>query len=75
MKKHRRLDFEVDKLTNSIENLLTGEIFETEITRVRKEDAPIMGRLKLAFDWEVPQSYVYKFETSLSISNTILSGF
>ena len=29
-----QLDFEVDKLTNSIENAISGEVFETEITRI-----------------------------------------
>jgi len=28
------LDFEVDKLTNSIENALIGEVFDTEISRL-----------------------------------------
>ena len=32
------LDFEVDKLTNSIENLSTGEVFDTEIVRLTEID-------------------------------------
>ena len=31
-KKH--VDIEIDKLTNSIENVITGEVFETEFNRV-----------------------------------------
>ena len=35
MKKNiKPLDFEIDKPTNSIENTLTGEGFETEIIRL-----------------------------------------
>jgi hypothetical protein len=51
MTKHRRLDFEVDKLTNSIENTLTGEKFETEVIRLVKDDASILRTLKWEFDW------------------------
>ena len=28
------LDFEIDKLTNSIENTITGEVFETEVVQL-----------------------------------------
>ena len=33
------LDFIIDKLTNSIENTLTGEVFDTEIDRLMSADA------------------------------------
>jgi len=32
------IDVEIDKLTNSIENLLTGDSFQTEISLVNKTD-------------------------------------
>jgi hypothetical protein len=47
----RRLDFEVDKLTNSIENKLTGESVETKVILLRKDDLQTLRRLKWAFDW------------------------
>jgi len=47
----RRLDFEVDKLTNSIENTLTGESVETEVIRLGSEDATILSNLEWQFDW------------------------
>ena len=53
MTKRRRLDFEVDKLTNSIENILTGEIFETQIRRLSSDDLIELRRSKWAFDWAV----------------------
>jgi hypothetical protein len=37
-KRKRRLGFTIDKLTNSIENVPTGEIFETEISRVTLDE-------------------------------------
>jgi hypothetical protein len=53
MTKRPRLDFEVDKLTNSIENTLTGEIFETQILRLNSDDLGELQRLKWAFNWAV----------------------
>ena len=41
MVKQRRpihLDFEIDKLTNSIENVLTKDVFATDVLPVSKED-------------------------------------
>ena len=32
------LDFIIDKLTNSIENTLTGEVFDTEIVKLKAFD-------------------------------------
>jgi hypothetical protein len=32
--KEIQLDFEVDKLTNSIENAISGEVFETLIIKI-----------------------------------------
>jgi len=36
--KEAGLDFEVDKLTNSIENVITGDTFQTEVSIYLKED-------------------------------------
>jgi len=47
----RRLDFEIDKLTNSIENTLTGKSVETEILRLQKRDTITLQRLEWQFDW------------------------
>ena len=43
------LDFEIDKLTNSIENAITGEIFGTVITEV--SDASEIKIKDWQFDW------------------------
>lgn len=32
------LDFDVDKLTNSIENAITGDSFQTEISIIQNSD-------------------------------------
>ena len=45
------LDFEVDKLTNSIENILTGEVFDTEIVRLINNDSRQIKKSDWQFDW------------------------
>lgn len=79
MKKRREtgLDFDVDKLTNSIENAKTGDSFTTEISLVGKED--LKGLIKKKgwqFNWvsefKNPTREVYK----LTITNnaSIIQG-
>ena len=56
MKKHRQagLDFEVDKLTNSIENVITGDSLPTEITLITSTDLKIITRKNgWVLDWKV----------------------
>jgi hypothetical protein len=47
--KKTALDFVIDKLTNSIENTFTGELFDTEIVRLTLKD---IKQIKKA-DWLV----------------------
>ncbi len=79
MKKRKEigLDFEVDKLTNSIENVNSGDSFQTEISLLTKID--VRGLTKKngwRFNWEnelkSPTREVYK----LTITNnpTIIQG-
>lgn len=53
MKRRRKigLDFEVDKLTNSIENLATGEVFDTEIVRVTEGNIKQIKKTDWQFNW------------------------
>lgn len=79
MKKRNQLglDFEVDKLTNSIENVKSGDCFPTEISLLTK--AEVKGMTKKngwRFNWtselKIPSREVYK----LTITNnpTIIQG-
>ncbi len=75
-KKNIGLDFIIDKLTNSIENTLTGEIFDTEIVRMKIEDAKQINKLDWQFDWNKElkdkTKEVYKLTT---VNNpTIIQG-
>lgn len=59
------LDFVVDKLTNSIENVKTGDSFRTDISLVTRDEIKFITKKKgWAFDWKsefkAPEREVYK---------------
>lgn len=67
MTKVRRtgLDFEIDKLTNSVENVITGDSFPTQVTLVSQADLrTITKKAGWQFDWKhefkQPEREVYK---------------
>lgn len=45
------LDFEIDKLTNSIENIFTGEVFETSIVQIFVNNHNEITQSEWQFDW------------------------
>ncbi len=45
------LDFIIDKLTNSIENTSTGEVFDTEIVRLTSVDTKQIKKEDWQFNW------------------------
>ena len=55
MKKSNKtaLDFVVDKLTNSIQNTISGDIFPTEVSRLTKTDLKqVTKKIGWAFNWK-----------------------
>jgi hypothetical protein len=67
VKKHSKsgLDFLVDKLTNSIENVITGDNFPTSIILLSKEELKnITKKTDWIFNWKIefkfPERDVYK---------------
>ena len=59
------LDFEVDKLTNSIENVISGDSFATDITIISISDLKnVNKKTGWQFDWKLelkqPERDVYK---------------
>ena len=59
------LDFEVDKLTNSVENVITGDSFPTDILRISTQDLKSINRkngwvFKWNAEFEHPEREVYK---------------
>ena len=62
------LDFEIDKLTNSIENVITGDRFPTDITLISNADLKLISKKNgWLFDWKIefkqPEKDVYKLTT------------
>ena len=45
------LDFEVDKLTNSIENSISGEVFDTLIVKLKPTDEKSIKKNEWTFNW------------------------
>ncbi len=48
--KETQLDFEIDKLTNSIENAISGEVFDTLITQIYESKK--IKKSEWAFNWQ-----------------------
>lgn len=65
IKREILLDFEVDKLTNSIENSLSGEVFDTQIHKVHKNEK--IKQSDWVFDWKSelkdPSKTIYSLTT------------
>lgn len=64
-KKNIGLDFVIDKLTNSIENIVTGDSFPTEISVVTREDLKLTTKKNgWIFNWmtefKQPEREIYK---------------
>lgn len=63
--KQKGLDFEVDKLTNSIENVISGDSFSTDITLITSSDLKTATKKNgWQFDWKLefkdPARDIYK---------------
>jgi hypothetical protein len=63
--KEKGLDFIVDKLTNSIENVITGDSFATDISLLTRNDLKLVSKKNgWVFNWadefKQPASDVYK---------------
>ena len=76
-KKQIGLDFVVDKLTNSIENVVTGDSFSTDISIISNSDLKnVTKKNGWSFDWKSelkqPQRDVYKL--TIVNNQTIIQG-
>jgi hypothetical protein len=64
------LDFEVDKLTRSIENVVTGDSFPTDVTHLTKADLKsILIKNGWKFDWKKELNYNDREVYKLTIQN------
>lgn len=76
-KKQIGLDFVVDKLTNSIENVVTGDSFTTEISLISASDLKnITKKNAWVFDWKnefkQPERDVYKLTIVINLLFRVL---
>ena len=66
-RKNIPLDFEIDKLTNSIENAISGEVFNTDVLPVNKTDNKHIKKGVWQFDWQkemkMTDRHVFKLVT------------
>jgi hypothetical protein len=63
------LNFVIDRLTNSIENRITGDSFTTSIIHLTREDLKVVAKKNgWVFDWKFeliqPEREVYKLTTT-----------
>jgi len=70
-------DFEIDELTNSIKNVISGDSFSTDISRITKIDLKsITKKDGWQFDWKLelkhPERDVYKL--TIVNNQTIIQG-
>lgn len=64
------LDFEIDKLTNSIQNTITGDSFPTEVIRFTKPDLKqVTKKNGWAFNWKSELDNNVREVYKLTISN------
>ena len=72
----RNINLEIDKLTNSVENSLSGEVFDTEVTRLKNTDFKVIKKSDWQFDWKLefkaPKNEIYKLTTANN--PTIIQG-
>lgn len=76
-KKEIGLDFIIDKLTNSIENVVTGDSFATEISVLNKNDIKLITKVNgWVFNWrdelKEPSREIYKL--TIVNNSSIIQG-
>jgi len=63
----KEVDIEIDRLTNSIENSVTGELFDTQVVQLLKSDKKVINPAEWLFDWEteldLSKRKIYKLAT------------
>ncbi len=70
------IDIEIDKLTNSIENAVTGEVFDTEIVRLDLKNVNSIVKADWKFDWknEIKDKSKQVFKVTTTNNALIIQG-
>ena len=74
--RHKPLDFVIDKLTNSIENTSTGEVFDTEVVRLTVKDISQIKKADWQFNWakEIKDKTKEVYKLTTANNPTIIQG-
>src|SRR3972149_1661768 len=76
-RENQGIDIEIDELTNSIKNVISGDSFPTDITRITKADLKtITKKNDWQFDWKLELKYPERDVFKLTIVNnqSIIQG-
>jgi hypothetical protein len=76
-RENQGIDIEIDELTNSIKNVVSGDSFPTDITRITKADIKtITKKIGWQFDWKLELKYPERDVYKLTIVNnqSIIQG-
>lgn len=70
------LDFIIDKLTNSIENTSTGEVFDTEVTKMSLKNSKEITKADWNFDWvkEIKDKTKEVYKLTTKNNESIIQG-
>ncbi len=74
---NKGVDIEIDVLTNSIKNIISGDSFPTDITRITKSDLKTVTKKNgWQFDWKLELKYPERDVYKLTIVNnqSIIQG-
>ncbi|GAB2606283.1 hypothetical protein [Spirosoma areae] len=76
MAKQRTVDSEIDKLTRSIENAISGDSFNTQILELTSDDLKRIKKSEWLFDWKYEAKQTDKIIYKLVIveNDTIIQG-
>jgi len=69
MDERRYIDIEIDKLTHSIENRITGDVFSTEVIRLSEKDKRQIKKTEWHFNWHTELSIENRQVYKLIINN------
>lgn len=69
----RRISIKIDKLINSIKNVITEEVFDTEVLQVTKDDLKLL-KYGWAFDWIKESEKLKVFKLTTKNNNEIIQG-
>lgn len=76
MTKHKPFNIEIDKLTRSIENAITGDSFKTQVLKLTQKDVKSLKKSDWLFDWkaEAKQSNNIIYKLIIVDNPSIIQG-